>query len=99
MPKFDLSEKNADDASEFLKAIASPTRLKLLCALADGERSVSDLTEMLDLRQATVSQHLARLRREGLVTTRREAQSIRYSIADKTANAIVQVLYDRFCKS
>ena len=97
MAQFDFSEERAEEASEFLKAIASSTRLKLLCALVSGEKSVSDLADTLDLRQATVSQHLARLRREGLVATRREAQSIRYSIADETARAIVQVLYDRFC--
>ena len=99
MPRIDFSEERAEEASEFLKAIASSTRLKLLCALVGGERSVSELADALDLRQATVSQHLARLRREGLVTTRREAQSIHYSIADETAQAIVRVLYDRFCKS
>ena len=97
MRKLQRMEGRAQEASEFLKAIASPTRLKLLCALAEDEKSVSDLAEVLDLRQATVSQHLARLRREGLVTTRRQAQSVRYSIADETANAIIQVLYDRFC--
>ena len=86
-----------ETASQLLKAIASPTRLMLLCALADGEKSVSELTEALDMRQATVSQHLARLRQEGLVVTRRDAQTIYYSIADVTADSIVQVLYKRFC--
>lgn len=98
MTKFATMEDNAGEASEFLKAMASPHRLMLLCLMADGEKSVSDLTEELGLRQATVSQHLARLRQEGLVTTRREAQTIYYSIANKTAAAIIQVLYKAYCE-
>ena len=94
----ELMEKNVETASQLLKAIASPTRLMLLCALADGEKSVSELTVALNLRQAMVSQHLARLRQEGLVTTRREAQSVFYRIANETAAEIVQILYQRYCK-
>ncbi len=86
--KFENMAENAETASQLLKA---------LCALADGEKSVSELTEALDMRQATVSQHLARLRLEGLATTRRDAQTVYYSIADETADCIVQVLYKRFC--
>lgn len=97
MADLEKMEENVENASQLLKAIASPTRLMLLCALADGEKSVSELTEALDLRQATASQHLARLRQEGLVETRREAQSVYYKIADKTAEKIVQLLYKRFC--
>lgn len=97
MTDLELMEKNVETASQLLKAIGSPTRLMLLCALADGEKSVSELTEALELRQAMVSQHLARLRQEGLVTTRREAQSVFYTIADDTAEQIVKILYDRFC--
>ncbi|MEM9494710.1 MAG: metalloregulator ArsR/SmtB family transcription factor [Pseudomonadota bacterium] len=90
-------EENVENASQLLKAIASPNRLMLLCALADGEKSVSELTETLGVRQATISQHLARLRQENLVETRREAQSVYYRIADKTAEKIVHILYKRFC--
>ncbi len=97
MKNFENMENNAETASQLLKAIASPTRLMLLCALADGEKSVSELTEALNLRQAAVSQHLARLRQEGLVATRREGQSVYYNIADETADEIVQVLYNRYC--
>lgn len=99
MAKLELMEKNVETASQLLKAIGSPTRLMLLCALADGEKSVSELTDALGLRQAMVSQHLARLRQEGLVTTRREAQSVYYQIADETAEEIVQILYRRYCKT
>ncbi len=90
-------EKNAGEAADFLKAMASPHRLMLLCLLADGERSVSELTGELGLRQATVSQHLARLRQEGLVATRREAQTIYYSIADPAAASIIAILYKTYC--
>ena len=77
--------------------MASPNRLLLLCSLAEGERSVGELAANLDLRQATVSQHLARLRLDGLVTTRREAQTVYYRIADGTVNEIIQVLYKAYC--
>ena len=97
MAELELMKKNVETASQLLKAIGSPTRLMLLCALADGEKSVSELTDALGLRQAMASQHLARLRQEGLVTTRREAQSVFYEIADDTAKKIVQVLYDAYC--
>ncbi len=97
MADLEKMEESVENASQLLKAIASPNRLMLLCALADGEKSVSELTQALDLRQATISQHLARLRQEDLVETRREAQSVYYRIADKTAEKIVQLLYKRFC--
>ena len=97
MADLEKMEENVEIASQLLKAIASPNRLMLLCALAEGEKSVSELADALDLRQATVSQHLARLRQEDLVETRREAQSVFYRIADKTAEKIVQILYKRFC--
>ena len=95
----DLSkmEKNLDGASSLLKAMANPNRLMLLCLLAEGERPVSNLAEELDLRQATVSQHLARLRQEGLVTTRRDAQTIYYSIENKAAAEIIRTLYETYC--
>ena len=97
MADLEKMEENVETASQMLKAIASPTRLMLLCALADGEKSVSELAELLDLRQATISQHLARLRQEDLVRTRREAQSVYYQFANKTAEKIVQLLYRRYC--
>ncbi|WP_375203300.1 ArsR/SmtB family transcription factor [Hyphococcus sp.] len=97
MAKFAEMEENAGEAADLLKAMASPHRLMLLCLMADGERSVSELTEELGLRQATVSQHLARLRQEGLVNTRREAQTIYYSIANEAAGAVIRILYDAYC--
>ena len=97
MAKFAQMEENVGEASELLKAMASPHRLMLLCLLADQEQSVSDLTDELGLRQATVSQHLARLRQEGLVKTRREAQTIYYSIANDAAAAVIRILYKTYC--
>ncbi|MFC2950497.1 ArsR/SmtB family transcription factor [Marinicaulis aureus] len=97
MAKFAEMEENAGEATNLLKAMASPHRLMLLCLMADGERSVSELTDELGLRQATVSQHLARLRQEGLVKTRREAQTIYYSIGNEAAAAVIRILYDTYC--
>lgn len=97
MTKFAEMEASAGEAAEFLKAMASPHRLMLLCLLVDGELSVGDLTAEMGLRQATVSQHLARLRQEGLVTTRREGQTIYYSIADPAAAAVIRILYKTYC--
>jgi ArsR family transcriptional regulator, virulence genes transcriptional regulator len=98
MANFAKMEENLDEASQLLKAMSSPNRLMLLCLMADGEKSVSELTDELDLRQATVSQHLARLRQEGLVATRRDAQTIYYSIADKAASDIIRTLHKAFCE-
>jgi DNA-binding transcriptional ArsR family regulator len=89
---------NARLASEFLKALSHETRLLLLCLLVSGERSVTDLENALALRQPTVSQQLARLRLDGLVTTRREGKTVYYSIADDDIKRVIALLYDIFCK-
>lgn len=86
-----------DQASRLLKAMASPNRLMLLCLLGEGEMSVVELAEALDLRQPTVSQHLARLRADGLVATRRDAQNVYYRISDETVQRIIAVLHDAYC--
>jgi DNA-binding transcriptional ArsR family regulator len=90
-------EAAADGASELLKALANRHRLMIVCQLIDGERAVGDLAEALKLRDSTVSQHLALLRKEGLVGTRRDGQTIYYSIANPAARAIVEILYGAFC--
>jgi DNA-binding transcriptional ArsR family regulator len=89
---------NARLASEFLKALSHETRLLILCLLVSGERSVTDLENALALRQPTVSQQLARLRLDGLVTTRREGKTVYYSIADDDIKRVIALLYDIFCK-
>ncbi|MCG8691392.1 MAG: metalloregulator ArsR/SmtB family transcription factor [Minwuiales bacterium] len=88
---------NAREASDFLKAIAHENRLLILCMLVDGEKSVRDLEVLLELRQPSVSQQLARLRADDLVSTRREGKTIYYSLASEKARELVTVLYDMFC--
>ncbi|HMN86101.1 MAG TPA: metalloregulator ArsR/SmtB family transcription factor [Bauldia sp.] len=88
----------ADAASELLKAIANRHRLLLLCQLVDRERSVGELAAFLDLRDSTVSQHLALLRRDGLVTTRRDGQTIWYAIGSEAARAVLETLYRVYCE-
>lgn len=88
----------ARKASEMLKALSHETRLLILCLLSEGEKSVSEIEEIVSLPQATVSQQLARLRFDKLVTTRREGRMIYYRIADKDVSSIIESLYDLFCK-
>ena len=95
--KVDRMADSARDASEFLKALAHESRLMILCNLLDGEKSVGELEAFLSLRQSTVSQQLARLRLEGLVSARRDGKTIHYSIADDKVRAVIGVLYSTFC--
>jgi DNA-binding transcriptional ArsR family regulator len=88
---------NACTASNFLKAISHEGRLMILCHLATGEKSVTELEELLSARQAAVSQQLSRLRTEGLVSPRRDGKTIYYSLTDKRAIRILDVVYDLFC--
>ncbi|WP_298224319.1 helix-turn-helix transcriptional regulator [Acidocella sp.] len=87
----------AGQASELLKSLSNPHRLMILCQLLDGERSVGELASFLALRGSTVSQHLALLRREGLVSARREAQTIFYGIESQPARRILKTLFELFC--
>jgi DNA-binding transcriptional ArsR family regulator len=89
--------RNARRASEFLKALSHENRLLLLCLVAEKERSVSELEELLDMRQAAVSQQLARLRLDGLVTTRRDGKQVYYSLANPDIRRVIGVLHDVFC--
>jgi DNA-binding transcriptional ArsR family regulator len=96
-PELTRMMKNARRASDFLKALAHENRLLLLCLLSERERSVTELEELLSLRQTTVSQQLARLRLDGLVTTRRDGKTIYYSLADTGTLKFVKVIYEMFC--
>ena len=87
----------ADEASGLLKALANRHRLIIICQLTDRERSVGELAAFLKLRDSTVSQHLAVLRRDGLVTARRDGQTIWYSIGDPAARELVTTLYRVYC--
>lgn len=88
---------HAGDAGRMLKALANESRLMILCLLADGERSVGQINEGVDLSQSALSQHLAVLRNEGLVTTRRDAQTIYYSLAKGPARRVIRLLHDIYC--
>lgn len=88
---------NARDASAFLKALANEHRLLLLCLLSERERSVTELETILSLRQPAVSQQLARLRLDGLVSTRREGKAIYYRLANEDVRQVLAVIYDIFC--
>ena len=92
-----ILQDKAKHATELLKVMSNEWRLLILCHLVDGEQSVGDLEKELGLGQSALSQHLAVLRREKLVTTRRDAQSIFYSLASDDARAIMGTLYERFC--
>ena len=87
----------AADAASLMRAFGNESRLMILCTLAGGERSVGELNEIIPLSQSALSQQLARLRREGLVKTRRESQVIHYSLCDGPADRVINVLHDIFC--
>ena len=88
---------NALRAETFLKALANRHRLVILCQLHEGERSVSALQQTLGLSQSSLSQHLARLREDDLVATRREAQTIFYSLANAHVLSMIKLLYEFYC--
>jgi DNA-binding transcriptional ArsR family regulator len=90
--------ERADEASRMLKALGNAQRLRILCLLVGHELTVGQINEQLPkLSQSALSQHLARLRDEGLVTTRREAQSVWYSLAQGPAQAIITTLHGIYC--
>lgn len=88
---------HASDAAGLMKALGNESRLMILCTLADGERSVGDLNEIVPLSQSALSQQLARLRQQGLVETRRESQTIFYSLASGPADQVITLLHDIYC--
>jgi len=93
----DKMMKNATDAANFLKAISHEGRLMILCHLASGEKSVTELENLLSARQAAVSQQLSRLRLEGFVVPRRDGKAIYYSLADDRSRQVIDLVYDLFC--
>jgi DNA-binding transcriptional ArsR family regulator len=95
---FESMERNAADAVRLLKSIANESRLMVMCVLAEGEFSVGALNERINLSQSALSQHLAILREQGLVRTRRESQTIYYSLADTAALSLINTLHDIYCK-
>jgi len=87
----------AQEASNLLKALAHEGRLMIMCHLSSGEKSVTELENLLESRQAAVSQQLARLRLEGLVSCRREGKAIYYSLSDERAARVVALIYEMYC--
>ncbi len=92
-----MMEINARRATEFLKALGHEGRLMILCHLAAGERSVTELERLLSQRQAAVSQQLARLRLERLVLSRRDGKTIYYRLADGRARQMIETIHELFC--
>lgn len=93
----DLDHDQARSAAALLRALANPTRLMVLCSLVEGEHAVGALNARIPMSQSALSQHLARLREEGLVATRRESQTIYYRIADPVVLELITPLHRRFC--
>ncbi len=92
-----LLEKNASRATQLLSAMSNSHRLMVLCKLVDGEKSVNELVRSVGIGQSALSQHLAKLRDKGLVTTRRDAQNIYYHLASDEVHAVLQTLYGLYC--
>lgn len=88
---------NASQAAELLKAMSNENRLLILCHLGEKEMSVNELNNFIDLSQSSLSQHLARLRQDGLVKTRRESQTIFYTIANPSVVKLISFLHSEFC--
>jgi ArsR family transcriptional regulator len=95
--ELDAMMRNATLASQFLRCIANPHRLMVLCHLTHGEASVGQLERELGIRQAHLSQQLARLRQDGMVTTRRDSRTIYYSLGSEAAREVVGLIYRLFC--
>jgi ArsR family transcriptional regulator len=90
--------KKAARVSDFLKGLASPQRLLILCHLADGEKSVSELIKATGIAQTSMSQHLSKLKEENIISFRREHRTLYYSISHEAAKRVMDVLYNYFCK-
>ena len=97
VPTVSDMQLHAADAAGLMKALGNESRLMILCVLAEGERSVGDLNTVVPLSQSALSQQLARLRQQGLVKTRRESQTIYYSLSEGPADRVIKLLHDIYC--
>ncbi len=97
--RMDNMRAHASDAAQLLKALANDHRLMILCALAENEASVTQLNARIELSQSALSQHLALLRRDGLVKTRRESQTIFYSLESGPVMQFIELLHDIYCST
>lgn len=91
-------ERAASNSAKLLKCLSNPQRLLILCHLQEGERSVAELERQLGMQQPRLSQQLARLRRDGLVRTRRNSRSIYYALGSDQAGKIIDLLYKLYCR-
>jgi DNA-binding transcriptional ArsR family regulator len=89
--------RKAGQAAALMRSLSHEARLRVLCELSDGERNVGELVKHSGLSQSALSQHLARLREDGVVATRRDAQTIYYSVADPKVMRLVRLLYELYC--
>ena len=96
-PDWEAMRRSAADAVCLLKSLANENRLTLLCVLAEGEASVGQLNQCIDVSQSALSQHLALLREQGLVQTRRENQSVYYRLSNTPALQVITLLHDIYC--
>jgi DNA-binding transcriptional ArsR family regulator len=96
-PSLEVLQERAEEAAELLASMANAKRLLVLCHLVEGERSVGELAEIAGLSQPALSQHLAKMRLQGLVRTRRDGQTIFYSLASPAVASVLQTLYGIYC--
>ncbi len=97
LPSSDEMRKHAAEAAGVMKALGNESRLMILCLLAEGERSVGEINDVIPLSQSALSQQLAKLRQQGLVDTRRESQTVYYRLASGPADKIIHLLHDIYC--
>lgn len=98
MPPLKNLSRSADEAGAFLKALANPQRLRIVCLIAERERPVGELAEAAKLKQSAVSQHLALLRREGLLSARRQGKAVYYQLTDRNVASFLSLLQAKFCR-
>jgi DNA-binding transcriptional ArsR family regulator len=96
---FNAMQQNATEAVTLLKGLANESRLMIMCVLTEGELSVGQLNQRISLSQSALSQHLAVLREQGLVKTRRESQTIYYRLADSPAMNVIGLLHEVYCEA
>jgi len=97
-PEMEDMLRNVGEASEFLKKLANPNRLMIVCALVDGERSVRELEDTLGIRQPGLSQQIAELRDAGMIVGRKESKSVFYRLADERVERFITMMHDMFCR-
>lgn len=96
--ELEVMQENAGRAADLMKLLGHPHRLMILCQLKEGECSVGELSEKIGINQSPLSQHLARMRHEGVVSSRRQAQTVYYSLAGPEVAAVISLLYELYCQ-